>query len=238
MFGVHCEAVPCQVNFLCDEAGDCGKGANTVVSQLHYYLENHSMGETEMYLHADNCTGQNKNNCMIQYLAWRALTHRHTNITLSFLVVGHTKFSPDWCFGLFKRLFRRTKIGSLRGIAEVVEKSAECNSSQLVVNPDGTIVVPIYDWTDFFATRFKKITGVKKVHHLRFSSSEPGVVYTKQRSDGKEEKVDMNKDNVEAASFPEVVQPKGLPAKRQWYLLTKYVLSAHQKTGIQLAHTR
>ena len=61
MFGVHCEAVPCQVNFLCNEAGDCGKGANTVVSQLHYYLENHGMGETDMYLHADNCTGQNKN---------------------------------------------------------------------------------------------------------------------------------------------------------------------------------
>ena len=86
------------------------------------------------------------------------------------------------------------------------------------MNPDGTVVVPIYDWTDFFATRFKKITGVKKVHHLRFSSSEPGVVYTKQRSDWKEEKVDINKDNVEAASFPEVVQPKGLPAKRLWYL--------------------
>ena len=43
---------------------------------------------------------KNKKNCMLWYLAWRAITGRHTDITLSFLVVGHTKFSPDWCFGL------------------------------------------------------------------------------------------------------------------------------------------
>ena len=28
VFGVCCEAIPRQVNFICDEAGDCGKGAN------------------------------------------------------------------------------------------------------------------------------------------------------------------------------------------------------------------
>ena len=36
IFGVHCEAIPRQVNFLCDEGGDIGKGANIVISQLHY----------------------------------------------------------------------------------------------------------------------------------------------------------------------------------------------------------
>jgi hypothetical protein len=60
---------------------------------------------------------------MIHYLVWRTLTNRHTNITLSFLPVGHTKFSPDWCFGLLKRQYRRTKVGSLQAIAEVVNTS-------------------------------------------------------------------------------------------------------------------
>lgn len=31
VFGVNCEAIPWQVNFLTDEAGECGKGANNVV---------------------------------------------------------------------------------------------------------------------------------------------------------------------------------------------------------------
>ncbi len=76
-------------------------------------------GERTVHLHADNCSGQNKNNTMIHYLLWRSMTNRHTDVTLSFLVVGHTKFSPDWCFGLVKRLYRRTVIGSLKDIAEV-----------------------------------------------------------------------------------------------------------------------
>ena len=97
-----CEVIPRQVNFLADEAGDCGKGSNTVISLLHYYFENHGLGEKEVFLHVDNCTGQNKNNAMLQYLAWRVMTGRHTQITLSFLVVGHTIFAPDCCFGLFK----------------------------------------------------------------------------------------------------------------------------------------
>ena len=99
---------------------------------------------------------------MLQYLAWRAMTGRHTQITLSFLVVGHTKFAPDWCFGLFKRLFRRTKVGSLKGIAQVANDSTVCNCGQLNCTEDGTVMVPIYNWTYFFATRFRKIPGIKK----------------------------------------------------------------------------
>jgi hypothetical protein len=101
VFGVNCEAIPRQINFLRDEAADCGKGANTVVSQLDFFIQHHGLGEKEVFLHANNCTGQNKNNCMLQYLAWRVMTGRHTKILLSFLVVGHAKFAPDWCFGLF-----------------------------------------------------------------------------------------------------------------------------------------
>ena len=36
IFGVCCEAILCQVNFIIDEASDTGKGANTVVSMLDF----------------------------------------------------------------------------------------------------------------------------------------------------------------------------------------------------------
>ena len=52
VFGFNCEALPRQVNFLSDEAGDSGKGSNTVVSELHYFFENHGFGKKEVYLHA------------------------------------------------------------------------------------------------------------------------------------------------------------------------------------------
>ena len=105
IFGVCCEAIPCQVNYLIDEAVDMGKGANAVVSMLHHFFEVHGLGEknVHLHLHADNCGGQNKNNIMVGYRLWRMLTGLHENITLSFVIADHTKFSPDWCFGLLKK---------------------------------------------------------------------------------------------------------------------------------------
>ena len=140
VFGINCEAIPRHLNFLTDEAGERSKGANYVISRLHYFFEMHGLGEKVVYLHADNCTGQNKNNCMIHYLVWRALTNRHSSLTLSFFIVGHTKFSPDWCFGLFKRCYCRTKVGSLTSIAQVVNDAAECNFTQLVTCEDGSTI--------------------------------------------------------------------------------------------------
>ena len=172
-----------------------------------------------MYLHADDCCGQNKNNAMIQYLVWRTLTKRHSNITLSFLPVGHTKFSPDWCFGLFKRLYRRTKVGSLQSIAQVANDSAECNFSQLVSREDGSTIVSTFDWTDF-ATRMKKITGIKKYHHFRMTYSSPGKVFMKEQCDRPEVETDLLKEpwEPEVDELPSVVPPHGLSAERQWYM--------------------
>jgi hypothetical protein len=34
----------------------------------------------------------------------------HTSIHLSFLIAGHTKFAPDWCFGLIKTVSQNRNI--------------------------------------------------------------------------------------------------------------------------------
>ena len=68
---------------------DMGKGANAVVTvtTLKY------MGSARR---------KNKN-IIVGYLLWRVLARLHENITLSFLIAGHTKFSSDWCFGLLRK---------------------------------------------------------------------------------------------------------------------------------------
>ena len=77
-----------------------GKGANNIISMLHF-LATHNFGEAHLHLQADNCSGQNKNRYVMQNLAWHILSGLNKSITVS-LIVEHTKFSPDWCFGLFK----------------------------------------------------------------------------------------------------------------------------------------
>ena len=69
---------------------------------------------------------------MLQYLLWRVMVGLHHSITLFFVIVGHMKFSPDWCFRLLRQRFRRTKVGCLDDLVKVVDSSAGVNIAQLV----------------------------------------------------------------------------------------------------------
>ena len=227
-----------QLNYLIDEGVDCGKGSNSVVSYLHDFLSTSPVQASNLSLHADNCVGQNKNNIMLQvkrkskflvaykflqYLIWHVMTGLNKCITLSFMVVGHTKFTPDSCFGLLKQKFRRTHVQSLHDIAKVVDESAYVNQARLVGNEAGEVFVPTYDWQSFFATRMKKVTGIKGYHQFVMSNSSPGTVTCKQYSDstGTSMKLIKNDWMPSATEFPSVVVPSGLSAERQWYLYDK-----------------
>ena len=67
-----------------------------------------------------------------------------------FLPVEHTKFSPDWCFGLFKQQYRQTNLGCLDDIVETVNGSATPSIAQLVGFKSGETIVPTYNWSDHF----------------------------------------------------------------------------------------
>ena len=60
ILGIACEPLSMQGNYRIDEADDSGKGSNATISMLHHFLENHSVGETHLQLHTDNCVAQNK----------------------------------------------------------------------------------------------------------------------------------------------------------------------------------
>lgn len=66
------------------------------------------------------CSGQNKNNYLLFYLCWRVMSGLNQEIELNFLIAGHTKFSPDQMFGIFKRRFRVTYCSSLDHIVQVI----------------------------------------------------------------------------------------------------------------------
>ena len=42
--------------------------------------------------------------------------------TYNFLIAGHAKFVPDWCFGLVEQRTRKTSISSLFDIARAVDR--------------------------------------------------------------------------------------------------------------------
>ena len=223
IFGVCCEAIPRQENFVIDEASDTGKGVNTVVSLLDYYFSHYGLGETTTSLHADNCCGQNKNNTMMQYLMWRVLTGLHHTINLHFTITGHTKFSPDACFGLVKRKFRQADVSSLDDLARVVKESAACNICQLVGAQDGSTIVPSRDWAGFLSSHFRRLDGIKQYHHFRFERDHPGVVFLKKTAVAEEERRVLLRGAwiPSPSDKPPPVTPQGLSLERQKYLLER-----------------
>ena len=170
-------------------------------------------------LSADNCADQNKNNLMVQYLMWRTLTGWHSTVHYSFRV-WQTKFAHDWSFGLFKRLFKCTKVGSIAEIEEVVNQSAVCNVAQVVCHEDRSMIVPMYNWSTLLASHFKKIVGIKKFHHFRMLSSTPGILYVKEHTDTEEVSLTLLRDNWQpnSASLPPRLEPQDLSNDRKWYL--------------------
>ena len=169
IFGVCCEAIPQQVNYLIDEGMATSKGSDAVISYLHHFFDNYGLGEDYVHLHCDNCAGQNKNRYMLFYLIWRTIHQLHLNIELHFMVAGHTKFGPDWCFGLLKQKFRRTPVSCLDDMVRVTKESTMTgvNLAQLVGNENHQVQVPLYSWQTFFFGSFKPLLGMKQFHHFR-----------------------------------------------------------------------
>jgi len=223
IFGIMCEGVPRQVNYLIDEASTVGKGANATISYVYHFFAQHGLGENDVHLHADNCVGQNKNNYFLWYLAWRIATKLHRSIKYSFLIAGHTKFGPDRCFGMLKKSYKVNFIPSLYELAGMVDASSctGVNKAQLAATHDGRIIVPAYDWSTFLGQYFKKITNITNFHHFRFTKDKPGVVYCKESVSSPEQRFVLLKNRTvitPVAVLPPEIKPEGLSQERKNYL--------------------
>lgn len=90
---------------------------------------------------------------------------------------GHTKFHPDWYFGLWKVKWRTTTVETLKVLADSVPKSSRNghNIPQLV--NDLECPVTFYDWSGFLKKFFKPIPHLKSYHEFRMNKENPGIVF-------------------------------------------------------------
>ena len=151
---------------------------------------------------------------------WRVLTGLQKEITISFMMVGHTKFAPDCCFGVLKRRFRRERVNCLDELATVVESSSASNTAQLVGKEDGTTYIDMYDWMPFLAPHLKRIPGMKQYHHFTITSDIPGVLQLKMFADSQAINFTLLRGNWAPSpdDLPATIPPPGLSLERQQYL--------------------
>ena len=82
---------------------------------------------------------------------------------------------------MLKRKFKLTRVGCLDDITSVVKTYAVMNHPQLVGDQQGNIIVPSYDWIEFFNDITTK--NALQECHSRFSLDLPGYVHVKDSSD-------------------------------------------------------
>ena len=218
IFGVANEAAGTQYNYLVPENMLTGKGANCIASMLHHYLENYSQFERHLVIHADNCVGQNKNNIIMEYLAWRVAVGLHKKITMLFLPVGHTKSAPDAGFGIMKAKFRRTEVASVPEFAKCIEDStpvSKLNRAIIVGNEQGEVFISTYDWQNHLCSMFKPIPQLKQWHSFVFDK--PGTVTCKLNSQSPESEFTIQCSDISDA-MPCIITPIPVTPERQWYL--------------------
>ena len=206
------------MNYLIDEAQSCGKGANATTSFVHHYLENYSFGEKFLQVHCDNCIGQNKNNTTVLYFGWRVLMGLNTSCSISFMIPGHTKFGPDWFFGLLKRKYRKTRVSSVDQIVSVVRDSTVDGQNQSYVVNQSVPDFHYYNWSEHFFRFFSVIPNITNYHNFFFSSDHPGTVILKKSCDDSPLTFKFMKVEPDMGTFPPILQPEGLSATRQKYL--------------------
>ena len=146
----------------------------------------------------------------------------HNSITYSFLPVGHTKFSPDWCFGLLKQRLRNSKVDRSEDLVGVVEKSSSVNIAQLNGTQKGEVLVKTYNWEEILSPAFKKVPQIKRLHHFYISKTDEGIPLLKVKKHHND--AYKNIDIIQApilSTLPEQIIPKGLSLERQWYLHNK-----------------
>lgn len=178
--------------------GTKSHGPDSVLFMLHHYLICAEV-KPSLRLHADNCTGQNKNKTVIAYLLWRCSTGLSTDTRLSFMRVGHTLRAVDGYFGLVKQKKGRAKENdAMADVKEAVDSS--CGPNQAVLFP-----WTWHEWDTFLVTTLKSLAGISKYQHFKISQANPQHVECRETPGKEVTLVELVKDSVELPSDSSVL---------------------------------
>ncbi|KAH3713388.1 hypothetical protein DPMN_073180 [Dreissena polymorpha] len=97
------------------------------------------------------------------------------------MLVGHTQFTPDWHFDIWK---------SKWSVCGVIVKDGP-HHSQLVGDTSNPVL--FYDWKDYLSTLFHPIKNVTKFHQFHVLVDHPGVVECREFSDSPVVRITLRK---------------------------------------------
>ncbi|EXX71165.1 hypothetical protein RirG_080950 [Rhizophagus irregularis DAOM 197198w] len=143
----------------------------------------------------------------------------YEDITVNFMIPGHTKFICDSFFGHIKKVYWKHKVNTINDVKNIINNSSNGNEAILY---DNGINWNWYDFSAFFKNHFVPLPNITQFHHFCFSSEDIGKVYVSKESGGVESCYKLLKsDNFNKNSKPDLITTVSLTEERQNYLYSK-----------------
>ena len=169
VFGIVNHATTKSAVYLCDERYG-PKNTDHTISYVTHYLGGLSTFVRRLHLFLDNTSSTNKN--------WYTMAlemvqqGRMDFIRVSFLIAGHTKFTPDQLFARIAQTYNRSDVFTTEELQAVISQHAD------VVVEDGTVVC---DWRTTLL-KYTKLPGIRSLHDfIIMKNSATGKVVCKVR---------------------------------------------------------
>ena len=96
-----------------------------------------------------------------------------------------------------------------------------------------------YDWKAFLKEYFLPVKGIRKFHHFRVTSKDPGFVYVKTSAPEAETRIKILKKEIPESAYPSSLPASGLSRDRAKYIyqtLRPLVRTAYQDATCPRPH--
>ncbi len=134
------------------------KNTDHTISYLWDYISKLPTWLRRVHLFLDNTSSTNKN-CYLMAWAYEMIQQgRLSFLRVSFLIAGHTKFSPDLLFSRIAQTYNKSDVFSTQELKDVIALYAD------VTIDDGAIVC---DWRNAMA-KYSKLPGIRSLHDFIF----------------------------------------------------------------------
>ena len=134
------------------------KNTDHTLSFLTHYIRALPSWVKRVHIFLDNTSSTNKN---FYTMAWAMELVQQDEIDflrISFLIAGHTKFSPDLLFSKIAQTYNRSDVFNTEELGDIVSRYAN------VTIANGTMV---YDWRTLLC-KYSKLPGIRSLHDFLF----------------------------------------------------------------------
>ena len=140
-------------------------GSNLVVTVIHKliedFLKDHKKLPRTLHINTDNCARENKNRYVFGYLAALIELQIFTEITIDFMLVGHTGNNVDQLFSCLAKVFKENEMSSVNDLIDKIV------NSPIIPKPLCTNLFYIFDWKNCVT---EKLSKTKLEYHSFYHS--------------------------------------------------------------------